>query len=138
MTNSRLKLYIFAGILLFISMDANIKLFIYEYIEEYAAVRHLEEEVSMYERRYNALKPLIPRDELVGYITDEELDPRFMHLAGYCMSPFFITTKLEKCRYAITNFVNIAFSKQRLKYAQSLGFKVLKKVDDSAMLLKKD
>ena len=131
-------MYIFAGILLFISMDANVKLCIYEYIEEYVAVKHLEEEVTMYERRYNALKPLIPRNELVGYITDEELDPRFMHLAEYCMSPFFITTKLEKCRYAITNFVNIAFTKKRLKYAESLGFKVVKKIDDTAMLLKRD
>ncbi len=131
-------MYIFAAILLLISVNANVALCIYEYIEEYVAVKHIEEEVSMYERRYNTLKPLIPHNELVGYITDEELDPRFMHLAEYCMSPFFITTKLEKCRYAITDFINIAFTKERLKYAESLGFRVVKKVDNSAMLLKKD
>lgn len=138
MSNANLKLYIFAAILLFISVDANVKLCIYEYIEEYVAVKHLQQDAMKYERRYDALKPLIPPHELVAYITDEELDPGVMHLAQYSMSPFFITTELSKCRYAVTNFTNIAFTKERLRYAESFGFKVLKKIDNTAMLLKKD
>ncbi len=90
-----LKLYILTAVIVFVSINANVFQCLYEVIEEYIPSIGFEDEVSLYDKRYGILKALLPPHELVGYLTDEDYNPRVFNLTQYAMSPFLLTYSIK-------------------------------------------
>ncbi|HAO22107.1 MAG: hypothetical protein BWK80_50200 [Desulfobacteraceae bacterium IS3] len=132
-----LKLYILTAVIVFVSINANVFQCLYEVIEEYIPSIGFEDEVSLYDKRYGILKALLPPHELVGYLTDEDYNPRVFNLTQYAMSPFLLTYSI-KPRFVITNFTDYAKSDQRIRYVKDNGFVLIKKVNNSVMLFRRE
>lgn len=132
-----LKLYILTAIIVYTSINANVFQCLYEVIEEYIPSIGFEDEVSLYDKRYGILKALLPPQELVGYLTDEDYNPRVFNLTQYAMSPFFLTYSI-KPRFVITNFTDYSKSDQRIRYVKDNGFVLIKKINNSIMLFKRE
>ncbi len=91
------------------------------------------DEVTLYDKRYERLKGMLPSHGVVGYFTDGKFDAKAFYLTQYALSPAILVNNTEP-KLILANFSD---SSSRIQFCKDNNLFLLEKVDNNIMLFSK-
>ena len=91
------------------------------------------DEVTLYDKRYERLKGMLPSHGVVGYFTDAKFDAKAFYLTQYALSPVILVNNTEP-KLILANFSD---SSSRIQFCKDNNLFLLEKVDNNIMLFSK-
>lgn len=91
------------------------------------------DEVTLYDKRYERLKGMLPSHGVVGYFTDGKFDAKAFYLTQYALSPVILVNNTEP-KLILANFSD---SSSRIQFCKDNNLFLLEKVDNNIMLFSK-
>lgn len=117
-------------LVVFISFHAVFK----ECIEEYNHYkRHTTDDVAQYENAYRRIKPFLPPQENIGFITDGSFDEKTLYLAQYALSPVQVINNSDP-QFLVAY---IYTPSEVTKFAKKQNLHIVHRADENIFLLKK-
>ncbi len=93
----------------------------------------MPDEITFTERRFQALKPVLPTDSRIGYVTDMPNIIRRYYTMRYVLSPVWVLRR-EDCPTAVGNFGKL---ENIYPMAREKGFVVERNLGGGVVLLRK-
>lgn len=103
-------------------------------LEEFNSInRHENDEITKCDQIYRRLGNYLPKNEVIGYLTDETFDVKSFYLAQYALSPVFVVNNFNP-QYFIADIRNPSDIE---KFTKAHHLTIVHRASENIFLLKK-